>query len=418
MDPLLQALIVSASLGSLIGLERQWKVQHDRPDVGNLMGLRTFTLWALFGTLSAYVTTTFVPLFYLVAFGSLMLMLILSFVFDSERRGGFGFTTITAALLTFTIGSLVYWGQMKIAVILTICILILMESKSTIRDLTGRFTKEDVKTALQFAAMTGVILPLVPNQAYGLFDAFNPFSIWLMVVLVVGLGFVGYVAMRMLGANRGISVTGLIGGMVSSTATAWAFSRQSKAQSELSSSFAVAIIVAGTMMLVRVAVMLMIVNVQILPKLALPLLLMAIPGAYMGAKWWKQMSAQTSDALESKIKNPLSLNIAVKFAAIYVVIVFITKATNFYFHESGLLVVSFLSGFTSVSAIVLSLAQMVAESQITSMLAAKGIILAILSAMIFKVAVGFTMGSVEIRRPVAVTFGIVICLGILGFLSF
>ncbi|MFH1066386.1 MAG: MgtC/SapB family protein, partial [bacterium] len=129
-DPLLQAIIVSASLGSLIGLERQWKTQHDESgETETRTGLRTFTLWAIFGAVSAHIASTFIASFYPVAFGSIAFLLALRFVFDPEQPRPFGFTTITAAFLTFTIGSLVYWQQTRVAVILTIFAIILMASK-------------------------------------------------------------------------------------------------------------------------------------------------------------------------------------------------------------------------------------------------------------------------------------------------
>ncbi|MFZ5806205.1 MAG: MgtC/SapB family protein [Verrucomicrobiota bacterium] len=413
LDPLLQALIVSASLGSLIGLERQWKIQHASPEPDGAMGMRTFTLWSVFGALSAYVSTQFVAAFYPIAFGAIMALLILSYVFDTERRGRFGFTTITVALLTFVIGSLVYWQQTKVAVISTICIIILMASKHPIHEWTMRFTAKDVTIALQFAAITGVILPLVPNQAFGPFEAFNPFTIWLMVVLVAGLGFVGYVAMRLLGTQKGIGVTGLVGGMVSSTATALAFSRQSRTQPKLAKGLALAIVLAGTVMLGRVLVLTLITNASVMSKLLAPLLLVALPGIWMGLRWWHPSKESSSDALESKIINPLSFRIALHFAIAYAMIMFIVRAAAFYFKDSGVFIVSFLSGFTNVSAIVLSLCQMASEQQIQAVVAAKGIILAILAAVLFKISVVVLIGSKEMRRSVITVFGISILIGAL-----
>ncbi len=124
--------------------------------------------------------------------------------------------------------------------------------KETSHDWTQRFTKEDIRSTLQFVALTGVVLPLVPNRSFGPFDAFNPYALWLMVVLISGLGFVGYLLVRILGARSGVALAGVVGGLASSTATTLAFSRESKAYPQFSAGFALAIVLACTIMLARV----------------------------------------------------------------------------------------------------------------------------------------------------------------------
>ena len=212
MDLLLQSLILSASLGALIGLIRQWGDQQDENKHGSsFAGLRTFVLWALIGYTSAFLSDSYAPYCFVVALVMVAFHLVLHGI-SSDGRNSVGFTTTAAAVITLFLGGLVYWNHLPLAVMLAALTMVTLGLKQRIHSWTRRFTDEDIRSTLQFVAVTGVVLPLVPNQGYGPYGAINPYSLWLMVVLISGLGFVGYLLIRMLGTRSGVILTGLVGG--------------------------------------------------------------------------------------------------------------------------------------------------------------------------------------------------------------
>lgn len=412
MDVLLQSLIISASLGALIGLVRQWEDQQAK-DPG-LAGVRTFTLWGILGASAAYLSQNFFPLFFPVAFGMVALYLTVAQLAVIRTGQTPGFTTFTLALLTYVLGGLVYLGQMRVAVVLAVVMIILIASKREIHSWTTHFTAKDLRSALVFAAITGIVLPMVPNKGYGPLEAFNPFATWLMVVLISGLGFAGYVLMRLLGARAGITVTGLAGGLASSTAATIAFSRRSREEPELSANFALAIVLACTVMLVRVAVVVAMIDLQLFLRLCGPFLILALPGLfYAGWQWWFRDRSGARKIETPDISNPLSLSMALKFAAIYAVVVLLVKTVTTYGGDgAGLYWVTFISGLTDMDAITLSLAQMGGKATMAEEILAKAIILAAVSNTLLKLGFALAAGSNALRREMLLSLGATLLIGV------
>ncbi len=296
---------------------------------------------------------------------------------------------------------------------LAVVLLILLASKPAIHGLSRGFTRGDVRMALQFLAVSGVVLPLVPDQAFGPFDAFNPRSVWLMVVLVSGLGFAGYVAVRLLGESMGIALTGVAGGMASSTATTLSMSRLSRARPDLAADCSLAIILACTVMLWRVLVLV----VAVSPPLALALVpdmaVMSIPGAAFAA--WQFLHRRPSGGGEGDYKNPLSLKIALQFAALYAVVVFVVKAANATVGDAGLLAASFLSGLTDLDAIALSLSNVFRGGGLDSQFAIACIVLAAVANSLTKLGLVWALGERGIRRRITALLGATILIGLALF---
>ena len=408
-DPehLLKSLLVGGSLGALIGLERQWDEQfrHHRSKV--LAGLRTFTLWALFGVLCAWFTQAIHPMFFIAGFAAMVVWLTL-FLQRRNRPGGDpGFTTGAAGMLTFLIGGLVFWGMERVALVLAVGMIILLALKPTLQRFTQGITVEDVRSALKFAAVTGVILPLVPDQTYGPYGAFNPHTVWMMVVLVSGVGFVGYLAVRVLGQRNGIAVAGLLGGLASSTATTLAMSRQSRERPSESHDCALAILLACTVMVWRVGLLIGVVSVKTLWALWPSLLAVSVPGAL----WclWRLIHGGSGAGEAGDLThygNPLRLRVAVQFGALYALIIRAVKASIAHLGNSGVLAMSGLSGLIDLDAITLSLSQMTAAGSLTAMTATQGILLAILANTVVKGLLAAFYGSRVLRREVLVVLGV------------
>jgi uncharacterized membrane protein (DUF4010 family) len=400
----LVALLISASLGALIGLERQWGDQEKFDgELQARAGVRTHVLWAVLGTLSALVANTYAPGFFLVGFAGMLVILGTSAFIERDHKTQLGLTSLTAALLTFFAGALVYWGERRLALVLAVSLILLLATKRSIHRFSRNFEQKDVHSALQFLAISGIVLPLAPNEPYGPYDAFNPFHIWLMVVLVTGLAFAGYVAIRTMGPGRGLGTIGFLGGVVSSTATTLTFSRQSRSQPEISQALAMAILVASVIMPVRVAILSGVVNIGLLDRLWPWLLLISVP-AILVAGWLFRLQSDSSDGTDSlDLKNPMSLRFALAFAAAFGIVIFLSKFAQAEFGESGVTVVAFLSGLTSMDAVALTYGKMASDGLAMDS-AAQAVLAGCASNTLLKAGIALGFGSRELRRPIIIAF--------------
>ncbi len=415
MPPQLAFIAASAGLGALIGLIRQWSDQEkERPgETGDFVGVRTHTLWAVLGCLAAgagELQTFAFPVVLLCVSAHLVAIRMTNP--DRSRSGGI--TSFAAALLTLFTGALVAWSQTQSAVLVAALTIVLLGVKQPIHATTRKFTPEDVRAALQFVAITGVILPLVPNRAMGPFDGFNPYSTWLMVVLISGIGFAGYVAIRLLGAKAGIFVTSLLGGLASSTATALAFSRRSREDPGLSVHYAFAITTACMVMVPRVIVIVALLSPALGVAIAPGLALMAVPAVLFAVWFFFRGRGRGDDVGAPSLQNPLSLRTAIKFALLYAAVAFLVKAATHLGWQQGLLPLSFVSGLTDINAIALSMAQSHGDNSVALPLATDAILIAAVANSILKGIFAITLGGRALRLPVALVLGATAALGVVA----
>jgi len=413
MPELLVSLLVSASLGALLGLERQWSGERENPAADTMAGARTFALWAVIGCLCAWLSQEQHAAFFVTGFAGMILFLALFLFRRATRDRDVGLTTGAVGLATYLLGGMVYWGYTRTAVILAVSLLLLLASKEWVHGLSRKFTRTDVYQALQFAAVTGIVLPLVPDRDFGPYGAFNPWMIWLMVVLVSGLGFFGYVAVRIFGEDRGIPFTGLLGGLASSTATTLAMSRQSRAWPETGHLCALAVILACTVMLARVAVLVGALSPAVFWSVAPWLLLIALPGLLFAAWSWRHFDHKpNAESAAREVRNPLNLRIAIQFAILYALVVLLVRWANAGFGGLGVYWASFFSGLTDLDAISLSLAQLQRTGSIAATEAARGVIIAAGANSFLKAALAVSLGSSALRRPVILVLGGTVVLSI------
>lgn len=398
VNPLLLALMASAGLGALIGLIRQWSEQVQQPPGAEYSGVRTFTFWSVLGCVAAFLSAEYSPA---------VLPVVVAVVggyfaarqWGAPAGGPGGSTTFAASLLTVLIGALVYWRHHQEAVLISATAAVLLGLKSRLHALTRAFTDADIRATLLFIAITGVILPLVPDRDLGPFGGFNPFSTWLMVVLISGLGFTGYVAMRLLGTSAGIVLTSLLGGLASSTAVTLAFSRRSRDDPALSRHYALAVVAACSMMLPRVLVAISVFNRELAWHLVAPFALMAMPAVAYGVWLWFHRQPGRHTVPAPALANPLSLFTAVKFALFYAGIAFLVKAAaSLELLHTGLLPLSFLSGLTDMDAISLSVVGSFSAGTIPLSLAAQALLVAAISNSLLKAGLAIALGSPELRR--------------------
>ncbi len=405
----LASIAASAALGALIGLIRQWSEQekHGERSV-DFGGVRTHSLWGMLGCLGG-ATVGIAPWLLPVIVLAISAHQILA-RWKSIEEGHGGGTSFAAALLTLLAGTLVAWDMTKAAVLTTTLTMVMLGVKQPLHAWTRNFTSEDIRAALQFAAITGVILPLVPDHAMGPFDGFNPFSTWLMVVLISGVGFVGYVAMRVLGTKSGIVVTSLLGGLASSTATTLAFSRRSKEDPTRSVDYAFAISTACTVMVPRVVAVIFVLNPELALAVAWPLAAMTVP-ALLFAAWYLLRPTGRGQVDSPGVSNPLSLKTSIKFALLYALFAFLVKAATHLDMQSSLLPLSFVSGLTDMDAIALSMAETQRKGTVALELATQAVVMAAVANSILKAALAASLGSSGLRKPVALVLGATAAVG-------
>ncbi|MBA4138609.1 MAG: hypothetical protein C0518_14990 [Opitutus sp.] len=406
VHPLLLSIIASAGLGAVIGLIRQWSDQTDKPGSEAFAGVRTFTFWSVLGCVSAFVSEEYSPAILPVTLAIIGGHFLWRTSAQSAVRPA-GSTTLAATLLTLLVGALVFYGHAKEAVLVSAITVVLLGVKTRVHAWTREFTDEDIRATLQFVAITGVILPLVPNESIGPLRAINPYNVWMMVVLISGLGFFGYVMTRLLDARTGLMVTSFFGGLASSTATTLALAKQSCADEKASRHYALGIVVACTVMLPRTIVLVAAINRPLALGLVLPLALMAAPAlGYAGWIGWRHRRERTTKPAETA-GNPLQLGTAIKFALLYAAIVFLVRvAAENEVLERSLLPLSFVSGLTDMAAISLSMARSATEGgEVDLTLATQAIVLAAVANTLVKTIIAVASGTPTLRVPVALVLG-------------
>ena len=259
-------------LGMLIGLERE----RTRREEKTFAGVRTFALVALLGATSVFAGGhAGLPWIVGVVFAALVALVAVAY-FVTAKAGSIGATTEISLLLTFFIGSLCAWDQVGVAGAVAVAAMLLLALKGWLHNLAKRIEPSDVEATLKFAIITLIILPLVPDTNFGPtgLEVINPYKTWLMVVLIAGLNFFGYILVKVVGREHGLGITGLLGGLVSSTAVTLSFSQRSRVEPGLAPVLALAILLAWTVMFFRVVVEVGVVNLSLAKDLALGMVIM------------------------------------------------------------------------------------------------------------------------------------------------
>ena len=386
---------VAIGLGLLLGLERERK-----RDAELLFGgVRTFALIALLGAIGAFLERELNQGWLLLAaFIAVSALVVVSYAMTATR-GELGITTEISALLAFIVGALCVWDRVGVASVATVVCLLLLTLKDYLHRLARRVELEDVEATLKFAVISVIILPLLPNETFGPapLNVINPYKIWLMVVLIAGLNFLGYVLVKVLGNEHGLFLTGILGGLVSSTAVTLSFSQRSRQEPAMSAAFVLAINVAWTIMFVRVVVMVGLANPSLAAILSLPLGLMAAIGMLVSLVLWRH-SRSTETGVVTTGANPFELGEAIKFGLLFGVVTVVAKAAEVYLGETGLYLAGAVAGLTDVDAISLSMANLAAADGASLMIAARTIVVAVLSNTLAKTGMAVFLGTPALRR--------------------
>lgn len=395
--------LLALALGALIGLEREYarykKHAHD------YAGIRTYPLIALFGALSAFFGELLNP--WILVMGILLMgtLIIISYFVLSQKKYH-GATSEVAGFLTFFLGVLAYFGEIQLAVLLTVIVTIILYSRTMLHQFAHRLKKEEMKSTLVFALIAFVVLPFLPNKGYGPYQLFNPFMTWLMVVLISGISFVGYILMKWFG-EKGVEFTGVLGGLASSTAVTLSFAQHSKQQEHMYKALALGVILANGVMFGRVLLEVLLVNRALFVHLLLPMLVLAAVTGLFSYYVWKR-AKHGSERIE--LKSPFALKPALKFAGVFALALAFLTLANEYLSSEGVYLVSFLSGLADADAIALSLSQL-AGTTISIDTARDGIIVGVLANTVTKGGIAYLFGEKRFRRMIIGFFAVLVALG-------
>lgn len=393
-----QKLGIALALGLLVGLQRE-RVG------GEPAGIRTFALITTFGAVCALFTPAIGGWMVVAGLGALTVTLVSAHWFLSrEQNHEPHLTTLAASLLMYCVGAYLVLGSTTVAVALGGTFAVLLHLKQPLHQLAAKIGDNDFKAIMQFVVVSLVILPVLPNQTYGPYQVLNPFQIWLMVVLIVGIGVGGFVAYKFLGRNTGSLVAGVIGGLISSTATTVSYSRQAKKDASLTGMATLVILLASCIVFFRVLLEIAIVNPDYVPRAAGPLGAMLVLFAGLSLLVWRTGRRQNTEMPEHA--NPSDFKMALLFGLVYAVVLLAVSAAKENFGDKGLYVVALLSGLHDMDAITLSTAELVRSQRVTEELGWRVILAAAMSNLVFKTIIAAALGGWGLLRMIAPWFGL------------
>ena len=407
---------LAAVIGIFVGLQREVARQESKAEI--FAGARTFALIAVVGCTAALLAELLGTPWAFVSLAVVVCGLIAISYAITAWRGDIGLTSEVAAVAVFLIGALCYLGQLEGAAALGVGTAVLLSLKVELRRLVGRLTEQDVVATLKFAVITAIVLPVLPNRTFGPppLDVLNPQNVWLMVVFISAISFIGYLAIKLVGPRRGIGLTGLLGGLVSSTAVTLSFTQRSRGEPNLARAFALAITVAWAMMFARVLIEAAVLSPRLLSSLWLPMAGAGVLGlAYCGYLVFATRQ-ETSDS-EIRLKAPFELGPALQFAVAYAVILVVSRGAQMLLGDTGVYLSAALSGIADVDAITLSLARMTTAETVDAGVASRAIVVAAMVNTAVKGGLVLGLGAAALRRSMIPALGLML-LGGLGLAFF
>lgn len=390
------SFLVATLLGFLVGLERERK----RGVRGSIFaGIRTFPLIALLGAVSAQLSGEVGTGIVLLAFVVLGILLGLAYWRTSagEKVGG---TSEIAALVTFGLGVLAGLEYFTVALAGAVITTGVLSLRDELRRLSRALSHEDLFATVQFAAVSLVILPLIPDRPLGPWQVWNPHTIWLQVVLISGLSFIGYLAAKIVGTTRSVGLGGLLGGLVSSTAVTLSYSRRSRTHPTLNLLLAAGVLLASAAMAPRILVLLGIVAPELVVPALFPLATLFVVTLAGCAFIYRVSRMYPVEELE--LANPFEFRTALQFAVVFALILLVARAAEVFLGERGVYLASIVAGLARPDAMALTLGQQV-QAGLDPAVAARGLTLAVVSNTLFKAGLALSLGSRRFGGVVMVT---------------
>lgn len=395
---------IALLIGALVGIERE-KSKTEEHEV-SFGGLRTFILFAQAGAVGAWLSMHFgTPWIFIAVLIAVSAAVVTGYVLENRAKvEHVGLTTEIAAITVCLLGGAVMAGYPEIAVALAILTSSVLTFKRPLHGIVAKLGTDDLYAGLKLLIATFIVLPLLPRVPVDPWDALNPYRLWVLVILISMLSLLGYVAVRWLGSARGAAVTGIAGGLASSTAVTLSFARESRVDATVSAAdaFAAGILLAWGIMFVRVVLTIAIVYRDLVDEVAIPFGAMALASTAAGIVYYRRRQAASRHAEptpEVAIKNPFSLTAAVHFGLLFAAVLLIVKLTEQYASAEGLYVVSAVAGLTDVDAITLSMSDFARQGG-EAAVAATAIAVAAVSNTVVKCGFVAGLGSASLRRRI------------------
>ncbi|EKO3782601.1 MgtC/SapB family protein [Vibrio harveyi] len=397
-EHLIWNLFVALLLGAIVGTQRGW-VMRNSVEGSRVAGIRTFSLVGLLGGLVGILANLYTPLLLGFALIALVILACIAFVIQQRKSEDISITGVVSLVITFVLGSLAVSGEPVLAAAAAVITAVVLDNKRELHQALQRLQEYELDAALRLLLISIVLLPLLPNQAYGPWNALNPYEIWWMVVLIASISFVGYFAIKIGGAKRGILFTSVFAGLSSSTALTLQFSHLSREQSSISLLLASGILLSCGTMFPRLLIVLSVINPQLV-TLLWPIVMIMMIALYFPA-WWIWRRSEVGKVEQSnKQTNPLALQSALFFGVVLAVIMLLSHALSDLFGNAGVLILSALSGITDVDAISLALGRQSTQT-LSVETAALGILIAASVNTVVKMGMVVAIGDKALWRRVA-----------------
>jgi uncharacterized membrane protein (DUF4010 family) len=397
-------LVIAVALGLMVGLQREG-------DQSPIAGIRTYPLITALGFLCGHLGMALTP--WLPAAGLLSVVALMVLGNVALTRAGDpqpGMTSEFATLAMFAVGLALSVDWTVLAVATAGIVLVLLQAKEPLRAFSSRLGAADRDALARLVLIGLVILPAMPDQPLGPLGVLNPREIWLMVVLIVGISLAAYVVYRIVGGGGGTVLVGLLGGLISSTASTVTFSRMTVKRPSLVPGASVMVLIASTVVFARVVVELAVVSWSALPSMAPPLLTMMAVMALISAVLYRR--AGSGLAAPPPQEPPSDLRSAVLFGLLYAAVLVAVAFARTRLGDQGLYMVAFLSGLTDMDAITLSSARLVSKGELAADTGWRMILVGGMSNLVFKAGIVAVVGSRRLRAPVLISFGATILAGV------
>ncbi len=408
----LRNLGIAVTAGFVIGFEREWTQALEKQE-HTFAGARTFALIGMVGGLAGLLSDG--PLIAAAAMLVIGALTIAGYWFEAKETPGRGGTTEMAIFVTLLLGVAAGRGYLLLAAAGAVATAIILSLKSAIKGWASALNQNEIHATLRFLAISVLILPVLPNERFGPYGALNPRELWTMVVLISGMSFLGYWLIRIMGEGRGVFVTGLVGGLASSTATTLSLSKFARDGASAPSPVAAGVVIANVVMMFRVGVILIALAPAVFSAIAPALAAGAATGAILAFLLWRSASKQAAPAGSVALGNPFELRPSMYFAGMIALVSIASAYGAETFGATGAYAVGAISGLADVDAMTLSGGRQAAAGNLAVEVAATAILLAISSNILVKGALAFAVGGSASGVRVIAAFAAVLAAGALAY---
>ena len=412
---LIQRMAVALAIGLVIGIERGWQ-QREEAEGARAVGLRTYALAGLLGGAWGAIargTGDWGVVALGLAFMTFAGAIVVFRLRELEHDKTFGATTVVASMIAFALGAMAVVGDQVVAAAAGVAAAVLLALKTVLHTWLKKLTWEELRAGLILLAMTVVLLPVLPDREISTWFPLNPREVWLLTILIAGLSFAGYVAIRIAGPQLGVLVSGIAGGLVSSTATTINMARLARQHAERTKLFAAAILLSSAVMMLRVIFLVGVVNASLLQLIVPPLVLAVLAQVFLGGALGNWARSEETVDQPLVLKNPFDLGVVLSFGALLAVIMMLTKLLADWAGASGAFALAAISGTFDVDAISLSLARLV-PSELDANTAAYAILIAVTANSMTKIALAWTTGGASLGKLFAGGVAAALAAGAIG----